>query len=131
MLTIAVFPFRPFSDRVLVDELKDIREIDGVTIPDTTQEKPERIGIVMSCGPKVEETKQGDRVTFGPYSGRPYVISGKEFVLLREGEISGAIQIQMFTANCVQCGQSFSDPDAEQVATNAMQCNHDLPITKK
>ena len=86
------FPFEPFYDRVLVSELEGVREIEGVAIPDTTQEKGERFGIVMAVGKLAQEAQVGERISFGPYSGRAYVIDGKEFILMREAEISGRIK---------------------------------------
>ena len=87
---------KPLGDRVLVKAL-DAAEVSksGIIIPDTAKERPSE-GKVMAVGPgrvaddgkRVScEVKKGDKVLYGKYSGTEIKLDGKEYLILREGDI--------------------------------------------
>jgi len=87
---------KPLGDRVLVQAL-DAAEVSksGIIIPDTAKERPSE-GKVMAVGPgrvaddgnRVScEVKKGDKVLYGKYSGTEIKLDGKEYLILREGDI--------------------------------------------
>jgi len=87
---------RPLDDRVVVEPLEaEEKTAGGILLPDTAKQKPQR-GKVIAVGPgKVRETgdrvalsvKVGDEILYGKYSGSEVEVNGKEFKILREGDI--------------------------------------------
>jgi chaperonin GroES len=67
----------------------------GIIIPDTAKEKPQRgevlavgNGKVLENGTKVTlDTKVGDKILFGKYSGTEVKIDGEDVLILREDEV--------------------------------------------
>ena len=87
---------KPLGDRVLVQAL-DAEEVSksGIIIPDTAKERPSE-GKVVAVGPgRVSdegkrlscEVKKGDKVLYGKYSGTEVKLDGKDYLILREGDI--------------------------------------------
>jgi chaperonin GroES len=86
---------KPLGDRVIV-ELLDEEEstASGIVLPDTAREKPQR-GNVMAVGPGRYEdgelvpldVKKGDEVVFSKYGGTEVMVSGEEYLILRESDI--------------------------------------------
>jgi chaperonin GroES len=87
---------KPLGDRVLVQAL-DAEEVSksGIIIPDTAKERPSE-GKVVAVGPGrvaddgnriSPEVKKGDKVLYGKYSGTEVKLEGKDYLILREGDI--------------------------------------------
>jgi co-chaperonin GroES (HSP10) len=78
----------PATDHVIVAELPTETMIDGITLPDNVRQQDMISGVVVFVGPQVSAyTKIEDCVLFGPYAGKPIVVGGQQFRLLREGQI--------------------------------------------
>ncbi len=86
---------KPLADRVLVEPMEAETMKGGIIIPDTAKEKPQQ-GKVIAVGPgrtaddgsRVKpEVKKGDIVLYGKYSGTEVTIEGKDYLILREGDI--------------------------------------------
>ena len=93
--------FRPFHDRVLVKRVdQDGKTAGGIIIPDTVQEKPME-GKVVAVGTGVTvadgtvtplDTKKGDRILFGKWSGTEVKIDGDDLLIMKESDILGIIE---------------------------------------
>jgi len=82
------FHIEPANDMVLVIDIPQENTIDGIELPDNIRQKEMVTGVVASLGPVMSEyTHVGDTVCYGPYAGKHVVSNGKEFRLLREGQI--------------------------------------------
>jgi len=87
---------KPLDDRVVIEPLEaEEKTPGGIVLPDTAKEKPMR-GKVVATGPgKMLEdgkradmgVKKGDEVIYGKYSGTEIKIKGKEYVIVREGDL--------------------------------------------
>ncbi|QVL32558.1 co-chaperone GroES [Telmatocola sphagniphila] len=87
---------KPLDDRIVVEPLEaEEKTAGGILLPDTAKQKPQR-GKIVAAGPgKLSETgsrlalavKVGDEVLYGKYSGSEVEVGGKEFKILREGDI--------------------------------------------
>ncbi len=86
---------KPLADRVLVEPLEGETMKGGIIIPDTAKEKPQQ-GKVIAVGPGrtgddgeriAPEVKKGDTVLYGKYSGTEVSVTGKDYLILREGDI--------------------------------------------
>ncbi len=87
---------RPLDDRVVIEQVEaEEKTAGGILLPDMAKQKPHQ-GKVVAVGPgKLHENgtraalavKIGDTVMFGKYSGSDVEVNGKEFKILREGEI--------------------------------------------
>jgi chaperonin GroES len=94
--------FRPLHDRVVVMRIEaDSKTVGGIIIPDTAREKPSQ-GEVISVGPggrdetgKITpiDLKVGDRVLFGKWSGTEFKIEGVEYLIMKESDIMGVIEL--------------------------------------
>jgi chaperonin GroES len=87
--------FRPLADRVLVEPIQaETKTASGIIIPDTAKEKPQE-GTVIAVGPgKVDEpttVKEGDKVLYGKYSGSELKLDGKDYLIIKEGDILGIL----------------------------------------
>ena len=92
---------RPLQDRIIVKRIEEEEKTKGgIIIPDSAKEKPSE-GKVIAVGPgKVTddgkkipmETKVGDRVLFGKYSGTEVKIEEEEHLILREDEVIGIVE---------------------------------------
>ena len=93
---------RPLGDRILVKRIEESEEVrGGIIIPDTAQEKPMQ-GEVKAVGPgrtledgKLHkmEVKVGDRILMSKYSGSEVKIDGVEYVILREDDVLGIVEL--------------------------------------
>ena len=94
--------FRPLLDRVLLKRVEEDKKTSGgIIIPDTAKEKPSQ-GQVIAVGPggrdedgKVIQmsVKVGDRVLFAKWSGTEVKVDGEDFLIVRESEILGVIEV--------------------------------------
>ena len=92
---------RPLQDRILVQRVKEEEKTKGgIIIPDTAKEKPAEgkvtavgNGKVGEDGKRIKlETKKGDRILFGKYSGTEVTIEGDEYLIMREDDVLGVIE---------------------------------------
>jgi chaperonin GroES len=93
---------RPLHDRVVVRRLEEERTTaGGIVIPDSAAEKPIQGEVIAAGNGKILENgekrpldvKVGDRVLFGKYSGTEVKIDGKEFLVMREDDIMGVVEL--------------------------------------
>jgi chaperonin GroES len=87
---------QPLDDRLIVEiEAAEEKTAGGIVLPETAKEKPQK-GTVLAVGPgKMLENgervamiiQKGDRIIFGKYAGSDVKIDGKEYKILREGEV--------------------------------------------
>ncbi|MDY3537206.1 co-chaperone GroES [Riemerella anatipestifer] len=87
--------FKPLSDRVLVEPAAaETKTASGIIIPDTAKEKPQE-GVVVAVGEgKKDEpmtVKVGDKVLYGKYSGTELKLDGKDYLIVREGDLLGIL----------------------------------------
>ena len=91
---------RPLQDRILVQRVEEETTTNGgIIIPDTAKEKPAEGKVVAVGNGKIGEdgkrialeTKKGDRILFGKYSGTEVKISGEEYLIMREDDVLGII----------------------------------------
>lgn len=87
--------FKPLSDRVLVEPVQaETKTASGIIIPDTAKEKPQEGTVVAVGNGKPEEpmtVKVGDKVLYGKYSGSELKLDGKDYLIVREGDLLGII----------------------------------------
>jgi chaperonin GroES len=86
----------PLADRVVVKPAEaEEKTKGGIILPDTAKEKPVE-GTVVAAGPgKISDSgelikmtvKVGDKVLYGKYSGTEVVVSGEEYLIMRESDI--------------------------------------------
>ena len=94
--------FRPLHDRVVVKRIEaEEKTAGGIIIPDTAKEKPQQ-GEIVSVGPGGRDesgklipidVKPGDRVLFGKWSGTEVKIDGVEYLIIKESDIMGVIEL--------------------------------------
>ncbi|KAF1853344.1 hypothetical protein Lal_00009710 [Lupinus albus] len=87
--------FKPLADRVLIEPIAaETKTASGIIIPDTAKEKPQE-GTVVAVGPgkKDEPTtvQVGDKVLYGKYSGSELKLEGKDYLIVKEGDLLGII----------------------------------------
>ena len=87
--------FKPLADRVLVEPTPaETKTASGLIIPDTAKEKPQE-GTVVAVGPgkKDEPTtvQVGDKGLYGKYSGTELKFEGKDYLIVKEGDLLGII----------------------------------------
>lgn len=85
------FPLIPLHDRVIVKPFPAEEKTEGgIIIPDTAKEKPRR-GTVMASGKGLKdlpnETKPGDIVLYGKYSGTEITHEKEDYLIMRESDI--------------------------------------------
>jgi chaperonin GroES len=94
--------FRPLHDRVVIRRIEqESKSKGGIIIPDTAKEKPQE-GEVIAVGPGVRDAqgnlhapdvKAGDRVIFGKWSGSEIKIDGADFLVMKESDIIGVLEL--------------------------------------
>jgi chaperonin GroES len=93
---------RPLHDRVVVRRLEEERKTaSGIVIPDTAAEKPDQGEVIAIGKGKILEdgkvrpldVKVGDRILFGKYSGQTVKVKGEEFLVMREEDIMGVVEL--------------------------------------
>ncbi len=93
---------RPLHDRLIVERIEESEEkIGGIIIPDTAKEKPQQGKVIAVGNGKVQESgtvipldvKAGDTVLFGKYSGQETKLDGTEYLIMREDDILGVIDV--------------------------------------
>jgi len=95
--------FLPLHDRMLVRRI-EVDEITagGIIIPDTAKEKPQE-GQVLAAGAGARDengylqpldVKVGDRILFGKWSGTEIRLNGEDFLILKEADVLGVIEVE-------------------------------------
>ena len=87
--------FKPLADRVLVEPVQaETKTASGIIIPDTAKEKPQE-GTVVAVGTGTPDepltVKVGDRVLYGKYAGSELKLDGKDYLIVREGDLLGIL----------------------------------------
>ena len=92
---------RPLHNRLIVKRIEEeAKTAGGIIIPDTAKEKPME-GRVVAAGPGrrddkgnlvAMETKKGDRVLFGKYSGNEVNLDGTEHVIISEDDVLAVLE---------------------------------------
>src|ERR1700754_1988749 len=92
--------FRPLHDRVVVKRIDaEEKTAGGIIIPDTAKEKPSQ-GEVIAVGPGGRDeagklipidSKVGDRVLFGKWSGTEVNIVIVDLLTVKESDIMGVL----------------------------------------
>ena len=96
--------FKPLHDRVLVKRIaSDEKTKGGLIIPDTAKEKPAE-GEVVAVGEGARKdsgeliapsVKKGDRILFGKWSGTEVKIDGVEYLIMKESDIMGVMDVSV------------------------------------
>ncbi len=93
---------RPLHDRLIVQLIEDAeQQVGGVIIPETAKEKPQQGKVIAAGKGKVRkggsiqplDVKAGDTVLLGKYSGTEIKLNGEDYVIVREDEILGVIEV--------------------------------------
>jgi co-chaperonin GroES (HSP10) len=90
----------PLHSQVLVKLIEPVKELNGIIVPDQSQERPSE-GFVQAIGPEVQRLQVGDHVIFGKFSGKEITIDAntpneQKFWLIWEAEIDARIvQVEM------------------------------------
>jgi chaperonin GroES len=93
---------RPLYDRIVVKRIEE-RETThrGIIIPDSAKEKPQE-GEVMAIGKGKRlddgtltalDVQTGDRILFGKYSGSEIKLDGIEYIIMREDDVLGILDV--------------------------------------
>ena len=92
---------RPLHNRLIVKRIEEeAKTAGGIIIPDTAKEKPME-GRVIAAGPGrrddkgnlvAMETKKGDRVLFGKYSGNEVQLDGDEHLIISEDDVLAVLE---------------------------------------
>jgi len=82
---------KPLADRVLVEPKEaETKTASGIIIPDNAKEKPQKGTVVAVGNGKKDEpltVKVGDTVLYGKYGGTELKLEGKDYLIMREGDI--------------------------------------------
>lgn len=95
MQKMSTINFTPLADRVLVEPAAaEEKTSSGIIIPDTAKEKPQH-GTIIAAGPGTKKEKmtlkKGDEILYGKYSGTEIQLEGKEYLIMKAGDIYGVI----------------------------------------
>jgi len=86
---------RPLADRVIVEPAAaETKTASGIIIPDTAQEKPQRVIVRAIGNGKKDEpmtVKVGDTVLYAKYAGSEIKYEGTDFLIMRESDILAII----------------------------------------
>ena len=99
---------RPLHDRILVKRLEEEDEKHGsIIIPDSAKEKPQEGKVIAVGTGKVTEdgkklpldVKAGDRILFGKYSGSEVKLDGEEYLIMKEEDVLGILELVTLAAS--------------------------------
>ena len=78
-------------NKVIVEPVEaQEKTVNGIIIPDTAQEKPQKGTVIATGKGKAEEpmeVKAGDTVLFGKYSGTEVHIDDKKYLVMNQADI--------------------------------------------
>ena len=93
---------KPLDNRVVIHPIEaESKTKGGIVLPDTAKEKSQK-GEIVSAGPgrlldSGERAKmsvqKGDKVLFGKYAGTEVKVDGVDYVIMKEDEILGKIEL--------------------------------------
>ena len=93
---------RPLYDRIVVKRIEEQETTrTGIVIPDSAKEKPQE-GEVMAIGrgKRLDDGKMvaldvrvGERILFGKYSGNDIKLDGIEYIIMREDDVLGVLDV--------------------------------------
>ena len=91
---------KPLFDRVVVEATsKEETTKSGFILPSASQEKSQTARVVEVCpggmvdGKEVTmQVKEGDVVLYSKYSGSDFKVDGKEFTIIRQGDILAIVE---------------------------------------
>jgi len=93
---------RPLYDRIVVKRIEEQETTrTGIVIPDSAKERPQE-GEVMAIGKgkRLDDGKMvaldvrvGDRILFGKYSGNDITLDGIEYIIMREDDVLGVLDV--------------------------------------
>jgi chaperonin GroES len=93
---------RPLYDRIVVKRIENnTDQINGIYIPDSAKEKPQKGEVVaVGKGKRLEDgkvvaldVKPGDEILFGKYSGSDVPGMGDgDYIIMREDEVLGIVE---------------------------------------
>lgn len=93
---------KPLDNRVVIKPIEaESKTKGGIVLPDTAKEKSQK-GEIVATGPgrlldSGERAKmavqKGDKVLFGKYAGTEVKVDGQEYVIMKEDEILGKIEL--------------------------------------
>ncbi len=91
---------KPLGDRVVIEPIaKEETTASGIVLPETAKEKPQEGKVVavgsgtLKDGERIPlELKEGDRVIFSKYAGTEVKVDGKEYLIMREGDVLAILQ---------------------------------------
>ena len=85
--------FKPLKDRVFVTYSEEgEKTAGGLYIPDSAKEKPQK-GVVEAVGSEVKEIKVGNTILFDKYSGSKVNIDNNEYLIIKEEDILGIVEL--------------------------------------
>ena len=90
---------KPLGDRIVVERLEEETKKGSIIIPETAKEKPQQGKIIAVGDGRFDEagkripmdTKKGDIILFGKYSGNEIKIDDKEYLIMREDDVLAII----------------------------------------
>jgi chaperonin GroES len=91
---------QPLGERVLVEPIKEDKQVKGgIIIPDTAKEKPQQGKVIALGTGKLDDdgkkipfnVKKGDKVLMPQYGGQQIKIDDKEYQIMREDDILAVI----------------------------------------
>ncbi len=91
---------RPLGDRVVIKKLEaEEKTASGIVLPGAAKEQPQ-MAEVVEVGPGgvvdgkeiVMELKVGDKVIFQKYAGNEVKLEGKEYTILKQGDILAVVE---------------------------------------
>ncbi|HEX4771205.1 MAG TPA: co-chaperone GroES [Bryobacteraceae bacterium] len=95
---------RPLYDRILVKRIEK-QETNGnvIVIPDSAKEKPQEGEVIaVGNGKRLDDgrlvgldVKAGDRILFGKYSGNETKVDGTEYLIMREDDVLGILDVAL------------------------------------
>ncbi len=92
---------RPLDDRVVVEPLEaEEKSKGGIVLPDTAKEKPTKGKIIAVGEGRLLDNgkragllvKKGEHVLYGKYAGTEIEVGGKEYLIIKEGDILAKIE---------------------------------------
>jgi chaperonin GroES len=91
---------KPLGDRIVVERLEEELKKGSIIIPDTAKEKPQQGKVIAVGEGRFDETgkripmdtKKGDTILFGKYSGNEIKIDDKEYLIMREDDVLAIIE---------------------------------------
>jgi chaperonin GroES len=90
--------FKPLSNRVVLDIIKENKSPGGLIIPESAKPGTSLKGIIVAVSeeevdnkPLIQNVKIGDEVLFDIYAGQVIDVDNKQYIIMRETEIFGIL----------------------------------------